>query len=785
MSDDWYVRKGHKTLGPLPESQVRSVLETGRIAPDTPVRRGTSGPWIPAEQALSEAANQKTLTPSRTKTRIPIAIGALVGLVVVVGGLMVAFRMGRHRDQPAITAASADDDVKSDDDTSAKSTIEDPIPTEARTSIIATRPKANGGVGTVAGDHAPLKTQPLASPKNSTGQGASHTQPKPTERPQPKVSVAKMAPVIVPKAPATESDLRALEATAVRSPTAKDALALYETFGATRTIPRTLEDTFKANHQLWSDRATQDLVRLGDQWVSASDATRAHEEAAQLFQQAYEMTKNLSFEEARNALERASRVDPNSIAADFTLGILSSITPPKYRNPQAAAKHFQAVLQRFPGYVPALNNLAIAEIREEKYAEAVQHLREAADHTPTSEEVMQNLGRFTSEAQLGRIRPSEAVLSEATNLNSEVRRMRESTATEVKHGWRYMPLVSPKEERAGLSRVPAPEADSIAWIAQGTGVVVEPHYVLACRHVVDDIALGRADKIELIDPTDAAHQRRLPATCVDVSQEEDLCLLRCDALNAPPIALADKLPPRGSDVELIGFPGGSWGGLRLRTSRGTVTALPGDVPRIGGPNWVDFSHKLWSDATSTPGASGEALCDDHAHVVAIHSTDYRPGNDPAKVTYSGSVPAPIAAAFIRHSLPKFAHPPAGGLVLKWSDVEAKVSPSLVLIAVGYRKVALVMEGKPDTSPLTRAVRLATTDIYDDRVCSVCNGAVRIRCRAPGCPYSGLHDPTAANEATNAGAAKTTTSVKRMCPACLGTGYVRCPHCSIGIDPLLR
>ncbi len=51
--------------------------------------------------------------------------------------------------------------------------------------------------------------------------------------------------------------------------------------------------------------------------------------------------------------------------------------------------------------------------------------------------------------------------------------MKEGTATEVKHGWRYMPLVSPKEERAGLSRVPAPEADSIAWIAQGTGVVVE------------------------------------------------------------------------------------------------------------------------------------------------------------------------------------------------------------------------------------------------------------------------------------------------------------------------
>ena len=31
MSDDWYVLKGHKTLGPLTESEVRHVLETGRI----------------------------------------------------------------------------------------------------------------------------------------------------------------------------------------------------------------------------------------------------------------------------------------------------------------------------------------------------------------------------------------------------------------------------------------------------------------------------------------------------------------------------------------------------------------------------------------------------------------------------------------------------------------------------------------------------------------------------------------------------------------------------------
>ncbi len=96
--------------------------------------------------------------------------------------------------------------------------------------------------------------------------------------------------------------------------------------------------------------------------------------------------------------------------------------------------------------------------------------------------------------------------------------------------------------------------------------MVEPHYVLTCRHVVDDLTLGRADKIELIDPTDNNHRRRLAATCVAVGEEDDLCLLRCDQLNAPSITLADKVPPRGTEILLMGFPGGSWFGLGLKTT---------------------------------------------------------------------------------------------------------------------------------------------------------------------------------------------------------------------------
>jgi tetratricopeptide (TPR) repeat protein len=789
MSDGWHVRVGHKTLGPLTENELRGVLKAGRITPETPVRRGNDGPWIPAGQVLADATSQKARAQNNTKSRIPIAIAALVGVAVLVAGLWVAREIARRRPQPAIAEAPLEDGIKSNDVALSKPEIETPavksakapIPITPRQSLVAKRPPSANG------PH-------VESAKRVVPPSVSHPQQKPADAARkPNASVAKVPPVAipkeVPKAPATQADLRALEAMALQASTAKDALALYADFRATRPMSLTLEDVFKASRQVWEDRAGQNLVRLGDQWVAGADAAKAHEEAAQLFQQAYEMTKNLNFEGARRTLETASRVDSNSIAADFTLGILSSITPPKFRNPQAAAKHFQVVLQRIPGFVPALNNLAIAEIRQGKCAEAFRHLREAADRSPTSEEVMQNFGRLIGEARLGRIHPSESVLSDATELYSQVVTTK-AGAAEHRHGWRYMPLVLPPDEREGLSRLQTPEAESTGGVARGTGFVVAPHYVLTCRHVVDDLTLGRADKIELFDPADANHQRRLPAVCVDVGQEDDLCLLRCDQLNVPPISLADQVPPLDRQVMLIGYPVGSWLGLGLKTTRGTVTALPGDVKRIGGPKWADFSRKLWYDATSSHGTIGGAVCDDRGHVLAIHSTCQR-RDDASTAKYSGGVPAPNAAAFIRNSLPSIRRAPAalGSPTLKWSDVEAKVSPSIVQVVVGYRKIALVMSDTPGASPLNRAGQ-RTADIYDDRFCTVCNGLARIPCPSPTCPNRGetsLNGPTnvGSPQSPAIGADAPTPRVRRICPVCLGTGYVRCPQCSVGIDPLLR
>jgi len=571
--------------------------------------------------------------------------------------------------------------------------------------------------------------------------------------------------------------------------TAKDALALYQFFGATRDISPAADQFFKANLQAWEVRASQGLVRLGEHWVAATYASKAQQVSVQLILQAIEMIKAFSFDEAHRRLELASRYDQNSITADFTAGLLSSISPAKVRSPLTAAKHFEIVLRRSPGYLPALNNLAIAEIHNEKYAEAVGHLREAADRSPVPEEVTQNVARFISEAQLGRIHPTQPVLTEATELYARIASSKEraEAAERPKHGWRYLPLVLPKDEREGLSRLESPAAES-ATVVQGTGLVIEPHYVLTCRHVIDDPTLGRAEKIELIDPTDSSHERRLPSTCVAVDEADDLCLLKCDGLKVPPIALAEALPPRGSEVLLLDLLLEGRSGLEFKTAHSLVTALPGQVPHVGGPKWLDFSHQLWCDAAGGHRANGGALCDDRGNVLAISSTLYTAGadmsiKDAANPTYAGSVPASTARAFVRGSLPAFAHPQLGGPALTWSEVRGKVRPSLVQVATGYRKVVMTIPGKTDASGLNYGSKAAVEDIYDDHCCTVCNGRARVLCRAPGCPFARLHDERLANDPSVTNAPK--PSARHTCPSCLGTGYVRCPHCSIGIDPLLR
>jgi S1-C subfamily serine protease len=776
MRDDWYLRTPKKIHGPLTDVELREAALSGLIGPETPVRNGSAGRWLVAKQirglsfGKGKRANVDKPDADRAKPRFVSrlaawdAIGGISGLALLLVALFVAFELGRRhsgekeKEQPAVAEQRLA-----------------PVPANAlpmramrppkRANVVAQRPARNPVVAQRPSRLPVIAIRPVA-------RIVVWNVPNPI-RP---------LPPVVQKIPAKDADLKALERAAGRLATAKDALALYDQFDATHKMSAGQTTDFLAARKIWQDRARQNLVRLGTKWVTVDEAAKAHETAAQLFQQAYQMFQVLNFPETRKTLEKASRADPNSIAADFTLGLLNSITPPDFRSPPTAARHFHVVLNRVPGYVPALNNLAIAEIRQKKYAEALRHLREAAEKAPTSVEVRQNLGRFVSQARLGGIHPSASLLGEATKLYAEVITAKQGTPAELKTGWLFIPLVAPRNEREALAGIQREQNAAVWDSGQGTGFVVETHYVITCRHVVDDLSLGQADRVEIIDPTDQKHEHRLAASVVAMADEYDLALLRCDQLDATPVPLASTVPPRGTEIILIGFPGGTAFGRGLKTTHGIITALPGAVPRLGGPKWEDSSRDLWHDAASSHGTSGGPVCERHGNVVAVNAHGVQPGNDPENAMYSGGPPASSATVFIRKSLAAFDPRTANGAILDWPDVDARVQASIVLIVVGHQQLRLAM-GR------SKGVR-GRDDFYDDRFCTVCNGRGRVVC--PNCGGSRtVHSTRTGSHTTIQGIGGPITfpndvPTQERCPVCGGTGYVRCPYCSGGgFDPTLR
>ncbi len=186
MSDDWYIYKSNKAQGPLSESQVRGALAAGRIKPDTPLRRGFSGPWTPAERALAESV---PATPARRKrsarssgeiniviekpSRLPLALAATAGVVVLVGVLWGAFELGRRQQGPAVVAAHQDQATAGQ---KASVTLVDKTqPNTPAATQSAIKPPASQ---TLAGDESdPAKSPPTKLP------AALPSQPRPFAKP--------------------------------------------------------------------------------------------------------------------------------------------------------------------------------------------------------------------------------------------------------------------------------------------------------------------------------------------------------------------------------------------------------------------------------------------------------------------------------------------------------------------------------------------------------------------------------------------------------------------------
>jgi len=492
------------------------------------------------------------------------------------------------------------------------------------------------------------------------------------EEPRAAPSKTKSKSVTPPKA-SGKGKAKTLEDKAQQCREAREALALYTEFmSAAGTTPEELEQA-RPRFEFWQQAARDGLVRVGKKWMAKKEADKLKDEADKLVAEALELINIESYVKADAKLERASRVYPDHLESLFLLGVGAFLTD----DHRGAIKRFQQCLSRAPENVPLLNNIAVCEVFSKRFDLAVKHWEKAASLEPENPAIVQNLGRFIADA--GRNKTADAgranrggknpgdfgnvdrtVLNDATKLYTKVIAGGKAGRYDPDHGYIVLKLFkSQPSEKA------APEESGIA--GNGTGFVIAESYVLTNFHVVEN-----AGALLLQDPGNPAGEPLL-GKVVASSKPLDLAIVQCNALLAPPAPLSAAPQARGAEMLALGFPVMNVVGKGLKATRGIVTGLPS----------ADTGNLMVLDVQVNPGNSGGPLCDKSGRVVGVVAA--KTFTERFVQGYGLAIPMQTALSFIRQHVPEFSHREPAEEKLEWTDVDARISKSTVLILIKKQK----------------------------------------------------------------------------------------------------
>jgi S1-C subfamily serine protease len=451
-----------------------------------------------------------------------------------------------------------------------------------------------------------------------------------------------------------------VESEALQCKTAKTALLVYQSYLNGEQLDPAERALVEAKLPQWKNLADRSFVRLGRQWLAKSEADKIRADADDMVTHAIELLRLKSDEAAKQILDKATRLDPDSPKAEFLMGFVYGLVA---YNDVRAIMHFENALRREPKNVSTLNNLAVSEFFERRYAQAVNHWAEAAALSPQNKHLLENLATVL-EIQGKRVRnwrlPPYQLdkLSESYRVMLNQKGMSPPKKREKIAFWYLSPYGREWALVDGTADKTNPDSGESVITGGGSGFVVAAGYVLTNHHVVEG-----SDSLLIMNPA-SKDEDPLPATVVASDAEADLAILYCEKLKAPPLALSDNLPRRGSDVMVLGFPEMFDLGYHLKSTRGSVTALPAGAT----------SGMLLLDALANPGNSGGPICDEHGCVVAVLTAGFTFQNN-----YTAGVPTTVALPFLQKNISGFKPVLPANEKLTWPDVDAKVAPSTVMI----------------------------------------------------------------------------------------------------------
>lgn len=548
--------------------------------------------------------------------------------------------------------------------------------------------------------------------------------------------------------------------------TASEVLRLYKMFLQDASITEVDREAAKKELPTWEERAKKKMVRIGFRWLTPEEAEDQKLQARQLVDEALRLIGVKQFDTAIEKLRKASKIDGESLQADFLLGLGYAIIG---CDPEKANRHFAECVRRDPQHICTLNNLALTEVRLQKYALALSHWRMSLELAPAAPEVIQNLGRVLYLMNQGRLHMPSQIQSQFTDLYAAASVAADAKDFSNRTGWLYMGYYASLGEKpadienAGQRNTQANAR--LTTIGSGTGFVVHPEYILTNRHVVEG---GK----EFLVALPGEENLKLPARVVEVAngQDDDLAIVHCKGLTAPPVPFIKAgFAQRGTEIMILGFPGMLPGKTpTLKSTRGIIAGLPDESY-----NWYAM------DAIANPGNSGGPVCDATGSVlgilVAVTGSAAHLYKD-----YTLVIPHSRALPLLEKCILDYKQLPPNTKELKWVDVDGLVSRSTVLIWV---------RGMPSNGGITASTKSKQTrsQALEDPWCMRCSGRGTVPCPNRKCNKGNVNVKQMVVAGVDPATGRKYYKEKffgTTCTTCNGKGFVPCPDCHGGIDKSL-
>lgn len=561
---------------------------------------------------------------------------------------------------------------------------------------------------------------------------------------------------------------------------ARDAFALFEVFSKSFEFDDNQRQQVEKELAAWKQRAEQDLYRLGTKWVSKNAVEEAAVKGESILQQADEALAKRQYAEAVKLYEEASRVDPNNVRADYTLGLMYSLPFAGDYQVDKSLNHFTKVDTKSPNFAAAHNSLGITYAKQGKFTNAISHFENAADLQMYCPEVIQNLGRMRHLAEL--LRVDSRSLARCQELYDKLIAEEKGEPFRADVGWLHMMPVFSSEERgvdlnqaAGARNLNAPQdsQSDLTPANYATAFLVAPEYLLTVRHAVVSETFGVAEQVGVRD----SRGRELFGIVVGLAKQDDLALIHIPGLRGIPLSLAASTVPQGTPLTAFvaphavqqntGRPGS------VQQVQGAVSSLPDETrPGIQG---YGLSH------TAGPTAFGSPALNAQGEVAALLTRQVSQFD----TSFGGSlqgVTSVAARKFLEEHLGAIQDSPGIAPAGNAAAIQGAIPKAVFPLTTYYRSSMQSLSQAADSTGDDRQTP------YEDYTCPVCNGLALLPCTARGCVGGSISESYFVTVNVPVLDKTIQRQEKRFrkvdCNNCDG-GKVDCPHCISGYDSSLR